>query len=392
MSEPIAERDAREPLSLRELAGYFLRLGTIGFGGPIALAGYMQRDLVEQRRWVTQEEYLQGLAVSQTLPGPLAAQLAMWLGYVRRGFWGSVAAAVPFILPPFVIVSAVAALYVAYAGTTLIQALFYGIGPAVIALILRGAWKLLRVTVRSDRRLWAIFGAIAVITFVARSEVAILFVLAGLVGVVLYAPPAWRARLRVLPLVVPLGVGAPLIAGGADVNTLVQLGLFFFKAGAFTFGSGLAIVPFLQQGVVHDFGWLNEREFLDAVAMGMITPGPVVITAVFVGYLVAGLAGAVVAGTGVFLPPFLMVVLFAPWIIRYRRHPAVQGFTKGATAAAAGAIVGAAGVIATQVLIDVPTVAIFALAFVVLWRARMPEPLVVVAAALTGLAIFPGVR
>src|SRR5919204_2232056 len=153
VSEPVAERDAREPLSLRELAGYFLRLGTIGFGGPIALAGYMQRDLVEQRRWVTQEEYLQGLAVSQTLPGPLAAQLAMWLGYVRRGFWGSVAAAVPFILPPFVIVSAVAALYVAYAGTTPIQALFYGVGPAVIALILRGAYKLVRVTVRSDRRL-----------------------------------------------------------------------------------------------------------------------------------------------------------------------------------------------------------------------------------------------
>jgi len=373
-------------VSLRQLAGYFLRLGTSGFGGPIALAGYMQRDLVERRHWFTQEEYLQGLAVAQTLPGPLAAQLAMWLGYVRKGFWGAVAAAIPFIGPPFVIVTVVAAVYVAFSGTTVIQALFYGIGPTVIALILRGAWKLLRVTVKDDRRLWAIFAVVAVVTFVARSEVAVLFVVAGLIGVLLYAPQ-YRRWPRSVPLLLP---SAPLIGavGSADPATLLALGIFFFKAGAFTFGSGLAIVPFLQQGVVHDYHWLSEREFLDAVAMGMITPGPVVITAVFVGYLVAGIAGGVVAGVGVFLPPFLMVVLFAPWIIRHRSHPAVQGFTKGATAAAAGAIVGAAAVIATQVLIDVPTVLIFAVAFVVLWRWKVNEPLLVAASAVAGLALF----
>lgn len=374
---------------MRDLAGYFLRLGTLGFGGPIALAGYMQRDLVERRGWVTQEEYLEGLAVSQTLPGPLAAQLAMWLGYVRRGFWGAVAAAVPFVLPPFVIVSAVAAVYVAFEGTTVIQALFYGIGPTVIALILRGAWKLLRVTVRADRRLWAIFAVVAVVTFGLRSEVAVLFIIAGLVGVVLYAPPAWLRRAVAAPAFVPLALAglAPALRS-SDPSVLVQLGIFFFKAGAFTFGSGLAIVPFLQQGVVHDFGWLNEREFLDAVAMGMITPGPVVITAVFVGYLVSGLAGATIAGIGVFLPPFLMVVLFAPWIIRYRKHPALQGFTKGATSAAAGAIVGAAAVIATRVLIDAATFSIFVVAFVILWRTKLPEPLLVSASAVVGLIMF----
>ena len=375
-------------VGLRDLAGYFLRLGAFGFGGPIALAGYMQRDLVERRGWITQEEYLEGLAVAQTMPGPLAAQLAMWLGYVRRGFWGAVAAAVPFILPPFVIVSVVAALYVAFAGSDVIQALFYGIGPAVIALILRGAWKLLRVTVSSDRRLWAIFAVVAAATFVVRSEVAILVVLSGLVGVLLYGPPSWL-RIRAVPAFLPLGLANVVAAAqSADLNTLVALGIFFFKAGAFTFGSGLAIVPFLQQGVVHDFGWLTEREFLDAVAMGMITPGPVVITAVFVGYLVAGLAGATIAAIGVFLPPFLMVVLFGPLIMRYRKHPAVQGFTKGATAAAAGAIVGAAGVIATQVLVDVPTVLIFVVAFGVLWRWKVSEPLLVGASALVGLALF----
>ncbi len=368
--------------TLRDLTAYFLRLGALGFGGPIALAGYMQRDLVERRAWFTQDEYVQGLAVSQTLPGPLAAQLAMWLGYVRCGARGAVAAAIAFVIPPFLIVSAVAAAYVALAGTPLIASLFYGIGPAVIALILRGAWKLLRVTVRADRRLWAIFAAIAVVTFVARSEVAVLFVVAGLVGVLLYARPV-ALRFPAAPVALPL-LGA---MGSADPNTLLQLGVFFFKAGAFTFGSGLAIVPFLQQGVVHDFGWLSEREFLDAVAMGMITPGPVVITAVFVGYLVAGLAGATIAGIGVFLPPLLMVVLFAPHIIRWRKHPAVQGFTKGATAAAAGAIVGAAAVIAMQVLVDVATLAIFAVAFLVLWRTKVPEPAVVGVAAIAGLVL-----
>ena len=379
--------ETRPPLPLGAIARYFLRLGALGFGGPIALAGYMQRDLVERRGWITQDEYLEGLAVSQTLPGPLAAQLAMWLGYARRGPAGAVAAAVPFILPPFVIVSAVAALYVAFAGTQAIQALFYGIGPAVIALILRGALKLLRVTVKGDRRLWAIFAIVTLVTFVARSEVALLIVIAGLVGVALYAPPPWLRR----PAVAPLLLLAPELgraAGSADPNVLIQLGIFFFKAGAFTFGSGLAIVPFLQQGLVRDLGWLSEREFLDAVAIGMITPGPVVITAVFVGYLVAGLAGATIAALGVFLPPFLMVILLAPWIIQHRQQPWLQGFTKGATAAAAGAITGAAAVIATQVLMDVGTVAIFLVALLALWRSRIPEPMLVGASALVGLAVF----
>ncbi len=356
---------ARAEPTLRDLAQYFLRLGTLGFGGPIALAGYMQRDLVERRGWFTQAEYLEGLAASQMLPGPLAAQLAMWLGYLRRGVAGAIAAAVTFVLPPFVLVSGIAAAYVAFSGTSLIQALFHGIGPAVLALIARGAWKLLRVTVRDDRRLWAIFGAIAVATFAVRAEVAVLFVVAGIVGVLLYRRP-----------------------GLAEIDpVLVTLLAFFFKAGAFTFGSGLAIVPFLQEGVVREFGWLSERQFVDAVAVGVMTPGPVVITAVFVGYLVAGPLGATIAAIGVFLPPFLMVVLFAPWIMRHRANPALQGFTKGATAAAAGAIVGAAGVIAMQILVDVPTLLVFAAALVLLWRTKLPEPAVVGAAALVGLAL-----
>ncbi len=348
-----------------EIARYFLRLGALGFGGPIALAAYMQRDLVERRGWYTQDEYLEGLAASQTLPGPLAAQLAMWLGYVRHGVVGAIAAAITFVLPPFLLVCVIAAFYHALEGTSLIQSLFRGVGPAVLALILRSAWKLLHVAVRGDRRLWAIFGAVAVVTFAARAEVAVLFLLAGAVGVLLYRRP-------VLAELDPV---------------LLTLLIFFFKAGAFTFGSGLAIVPFLQEGVVREFGWLTPRQFVDAVAVGVMTPGPVVITAVFVGYLVAGPIGAVIAALGVFLPPFLMVVLLAPWIMRHRASPALRGFTKGATAAAAGAIVGAATVIGTQILVDVPAIVIFLAAFAILWRTRVAEPAIVGTAALIGLAL-----
>ncbi|HEY6959971.1 MAG TPA: chromate efflux transporter [Candidatus Limnocylindria bacterium] len=370
-------------VSLGDLARYFLRLGALGFGGPIALAATMQRDLVEARGWISQDEYLEGLAASQTLPGPLAAQLAMWLGYVRRGTAGALVSAIAFVAPPFVLVTIVAAAYVAFSGSGAVQALFYGIGPAVIALIVRGAWKLVRVTVRSDRRLLVIFAAVAVITFALRAEIALLFVLAGVVGIALYAPRAARSPRAPAIVATLAALPVPAIA----TSTLVALGLFFFEAGAFTFGSGLAIVPFLQSGVVRDHQWLTERQFLDAVAIGMITPGPVVITAVFVGFLVAGLTGALVAGTAIFFPPLLMVVVLAPWITRYRRHPAVQGFTRGATAAAAGAIVGAAAIIATQVLVDVPTVAIAIVAFVVLWRTKVPEPAVVAVAAVVGLAV-----
>ena len=372
-------------VSLGDLARYFLRLGALGFGGPIALAATMQRDLVETRGWISQDEYLEGLAASQTLPGPLAAQLAMWLGYVRRGTAGALVSAIAFVAPPFVLVTIVAAVYVALSGSGAVQALFYGIGPAVIALIVRGAWKLVRVTVRSDRRLLVIFAAVAIVTFALRAEIALLFVLAGLVGIGLYAPRA--ARSASAPAVVATLGALPWAAPAIATSTLVALGLFFFEAGAFTFGSGLAIVPFLQSGVVRDHQWLTERQFLDAVAIGMITPGPVVITAVFVGFLVAGVAGALVAGGAIFFPPLLMVIVLAPWITRYRSHPAVQGFTRGATSAAAGAIVGAAAIIATQVLVDLPTIVIALLAFVVLWRTKVPEPAIVATAAIAGLGV-----
>jgi chromate transporter len=372
-----------QPVGLWRLTRYFLRLGALGFGGPIALAGAMQRDLVP-RGWITDEEYVEGLAFSQMMPGPLAAQLAMWIGYIRHGVVGASLAGLAFVLPTFFIVLGISMLYVAYDGLPVVQALFYGIGPVVIAIVMRSAVKLAKTTVGSDRRMWFIFAVVGLITVFARAEIALLFVLAGVIGILLYS----KEKKQNIPHAP--GLLALPLAAGASVATplLLALGAFFVKAGAFTFGSGLAIVPFLHQGVVQNHHWLNERQFLDAVAVGIITPGPVVITAAFVGYLVAGLWGSLVAAGGVFLPVYFFVLFIGKYIIRYREHPALKGFVKGATAAASGAIAGASLILAQGSITDIPTAVIGVASLVVLWRFKVPEPLLVFCGAIAGIVLF----
>jgi chromate transporter len=322
------------------------------------------------------------------MPGPLAAQVAMWVGYLRRGALGALGTAAAFILPSFLGVVAIAYAYVRFQGLPWVQSLFYGVSPAVIAIVVLAAVKLARLTDGRDARLWAITGAVAAITAGTGTEVAFLFLAAGLVIMVWDAPPRWlSARFGVGLLGIPLPIGS--IAVGAGGPVLLVLFLFFLKAGAFIFGSGLAIVPFLREGVVYQQHWLSERQFLDAVAVGLMTPGPVVITAVFIGYLVAGLPGAVVSAVGIFTPIYLGVVIPGRWFIRHRDDPRVRAFTKGATAAAAGAIAGATAILARQAIFDLPTVLIALLSLVYLWRTRfrLKEPALVFAAALAGLAI-----
>jgi len=385
-NEQITESDADtlKPVGLWELVLYFLRLGSSGFGGPIALAGYMQRDLIP-RGWISEEEYKEGLAFSQMMPGPLAAQLAMWIGFIRHGTIGASLVGIVFILPTFLIVLVISYLYVAYQGISLVQALFYGIGPTIIAIVALSAIRLAKTTVGTDRRLWVIFVAVALITVVARTEIAVLFVIAGIIGILLYHPPSnWKTpdnisiEMLSIPTVLGISVTLPI---------LLELGAFFVKAGAFTFGSGLAIVPFLHQGVVLNHGWLTERQFLDAVAVGIITPGPVVITAAFVGYLVAGIWGASVAAAGVFLPVYLFVLFVGRYIVRYREKPALKGFVKGATAAASGAIAGASVILAQGSIIDVKTSLIGIASLLILWRWKVPEPLLVGIAAVLGVLL-----
>ncbi len=353
---------------------YFLGLGTWGFGGPIASVGYMQRDLVERRGWLTEAEFLDGVALGQTMPGPLAAQVVMWVGYLRKGWAGALATAAAFIAPSFLLVLAVAIVYVRYSGLAIVQSLFYGIAPAVLVL--------------------------ATVTAISGAEIAALFIAAGLLMIALDAPPRWLRRDPTSALIPATGLPAagqlartaaslarPWIVITASAGLLASLGLFFLKAGAFIFGSGLAIVPFLRQGVVAQHHWLTSRQFIDAVAMGLITPGPVVITATFIGYLVAGLPGALVASVAIFTPIYLGVVIPGRWFVRHRDHPQIKAFVKGATAAAAGAIAGAVVVLTRQTVTDLPTAAIAVTSLgLLLWR-KIPEPVFVALGGLAGILL-----
>jgi chromate transporter len=373
------------PCTLTEFLWYFLRLGTFGFGGPIALAGYMQRDLVEERRWVSKQDYVEGLAFAQLCPGPLAAQLAMYLGWVRAGAIGATLVSIAFIGPSFLMVLALASVYVQFEGLSWMQGAFYGVGAAVIAILLRSVLKLVRLTVAKDRLLWMIFGAAAGVTALTESEVVWVFLLGGVVVLLVRAPP--RLGIHKGPAVFSAWFLTGL-HGAAPAGALWTIFWYFVEAGAFVFGSGLAIVPFLHQGVVERFGWLNERQFLDAVAVAMITPGPVIITTGFIGYLVAGPAGAVVAALGVFLPPYLLVLVLAPHYRRFAQNRHVKAFVQGVTAAATGAIAGAAYILAKHAVVDVPTILIALTTLAVLLAVKkVPEPLVILAAGLAGMAL-----
>lgn len=367
---------------------YFLRLGTTGFGGPIALAGFMQRDLVEERGWISRQDYLDGLALSQLAPGPLAAQLAIYLGYVRGGAVGATLVAVLFVLPSFLMVWALSAAYVRFGGLSWMQALFYGIGAAVIGIIARSAHKLTRLTLGRDAVLWTIFAAMAVTTAWTEREIAWLFVMAGLVTTVLGFWKAKGERGADGPMMTAVLLPVAMPAAASTVApTLSSIFWTFAKAGALVFGSGLAIVPFLYGELVQTQGWLTDRQFLDAVAVAMITPGPVVITVAFIGYLVGGPWGMTAAALGVFLPVYLFVVFPAPYFRRHRSQPVIKTFVAGVSAAATGAIAGAAYVLATRALVDGWTAATAIVTFVVLWRWKVSELWLIAASAVLGVVM-----
>ena len=368
---------------------YFLKLGATGFGGPIALAGFMQRDLVDERGWISRQDYLDGLALAQLAPGPLAAQLAIYLGYIRAGVIGATIVAGCFILPSFLMVWAISVAYVEYGGLPWMQSLFYGIGAAVIGIIVRSAHKLTKLTLGTSPLLWAIFAVMALATAWTEREIVWLFLGAGVVTAALAA--SRQRSVSTTAGIIPMAMMTGSMAATTAVPpTLSNIFWLFAQAGAVVFGSGLAIVPFLYGELVQAHGWLNDRQFLDAVAVAMITPGPVVITVAFVGYLVAGSVGMVVAAVGVFLPVYLFVIIPAPYFRRYRSEPLVKGFVDGVSAGATGAIAGAAYVLATRAIIDVWTAAIALTTLGVLWRWKISELWLIGAAGLAGLVIASG--
>lgn len=398
IGEATATAEHPEPRAdsrLWPITRYFLKLGTVGFGGPAALVGHMHRDLVERRRWVDEDTFGLALGLAQIMPGPLAAQAAIAIGYFQAGVPGATLVGLAFVLPSFLMVIALSMAYVAFGGLWWMQALFYGIGAAVIAIIAIAAYRLSRSTNKRDPLLWGIFTVLAIATAWLQAELADLFLGAGLLVLVARAWPGWPRALAIGLACVSLGAlawGIEVWARGestADGHVLVQILLFFTKAGAFVFGSGLAIVPFLSQGVVNQYGWLTEHQFLDAVAVAMITPGPVVITVAFIGYLVAGVPGATLAALGIFLPVYVFTIIPAPWFKRHQNNAQLKAFVQGATAAATGAIGGAVVVLATRSIFDLPTALIGLVSLVLLWRFKLQEPILVTAAGLAGLVIWP---
>ncbi len=380
----VADTPVRGPIG--EVAAYFLRLGLLGFGGPVALVGQMQRELVAERKWLSNEQMREAIAVCQSLPGPLAIQVGIYISYLRAGFWGAWAGGWAFILPNFVIVAALGALYVYLGDLQPVNALFYGVSPAVIALILDSCYRLAKFGME-DWLQWVIAATCLVVTVVLQAEVALLFIGAGLGGMLYYGnlfrrPPPLALQIITAPALAQL---APV----ASASTLGKLLLFFLKAGSLTFGSGLVIVPFLEQGLVREYGWLDPRQFLVAVAIGMISPGPVVITATFVGYLVAGFWGSLVSTIGIFFPSFILVLVAAPILARHRDNPTVQGFVKGAYAAAIGTILGACILLGRIAIGDWLTVLIAAASLVVLFLWRVNNPLLMAVTAVVGLIAFP---
>ena len=370
--------------TLRNLVLYFLKLGTIGFGGPVALVGYMHRDLVEGKKWINEEDYREGLALAQLAPGPLAAQLAIYIGYVDYKILGATLAGIAFILPSFFIVLAIGYFYVQFGGLPLMQAVFYGVGSAVIGIMAISSYRLTKKTIGKDWLFWIIFALLAVVTFLTENENIWLILASGIIVWFIRSPPKFISTHQHLFYPFFLQISNH----GLFDDKMIQMAWFFLKAGAFIFGSGLAIVPFLYGGLVKEHHWLSEQQFLDAVAVAMITPGPVVITVGFIGYLIAGFEGAVVAALATFLPCYLFTIIPAPYFKKYGKHPGIKAFIDGVTSAAIGAIAGAVLVLGKRQLIDIPSAIICLAVILVLFLVKkIKEPLIIIAAALIGVLL-----
>jgi chromate transporter len=379
--------------SLRQLSGYFLTLGYSGFGGPVALVGYMHRDLVEDKKWIPEEDYKEGLTLAQLTPGPLAAQLGIYIGYVHYKIFGATLAGLAFILPSFLMVVVLGMAYKAFGGLPWMQDIFYGVGAAVIGIVILSSYKLTiksvgklnHISNSSNWLLWLFYLIAMIITVRTESEEVLFFIAAGLIYMFFKSPPR---QIKFSKATIPALLFANIGFCSYDPEQLTKIGLFFLKAGAFVFGSGLAIVPFLHGGVVSENHWLTETQFVDAVAVAMITPGPVVITVGFIGYLIGGIAGASVASFATFLPCYLFTVIPAPYFKKIAKIKSIKFFVDGITAAVVGALMGSVVIIASRTIKDIPTLLIAIISLVVLiYFKKIKEPVIILFAAIIGITI-----
>jgi chromate transporter len=406
-----AEGD-RNRVSMGSLGWYYLRLGALGFGGPVALANRMRSDLVETKHWLSESEYNEGLAVATACPGPLAYQLAVYCGYVLKGLAGGLLVAVAFAVAPFCFVVAAAFLYTKFQASAQVHALFRGIGPVVVALVTKASYQLAKKTLTRQWLPLAVAVAACVMTVVIEKELTLTFVVAGMLGMFLLRPKSGRtpsgtevdaeiglppadastwlkvAAAALLVLAVALAL---LDLRKLDISLIAKQFIFFFRTGLMIFGSGLVIVPFLKEYVVDQFHWLSQDVFLDAVAVGLITPGPVVITATFVGYVLSGIGGALASTVGIFLPAVLFTAVGTPLLRRYRQNPGLQGFIRGVTTAVVGVLIGTSILLGRSVLHDAFTWIVGLICLVVVFRApKVPEPLLVLLGAVLGLILETG--
>ncbi|GAX34936.1 chromate efflux transporter [Nodularia sp. NIES-3585] len=388
---------------LLELAQIFLKLGLIGFGGPQAHIAMINDEAVVRRGWFTQEQFLEGVAVCEMLPGPASTQMGIYTGYVRAGQLGALVAGICFILPAFLIVLTLSWAYFRFQGIPQIEDLFLGVTPVVIAIIFGFCWKLAKRAI-TDVKGVAIALAVLLATWLFQVNILLQLVLAGIVGLILYSPSN-RTSALLVPLL-PMMQVLPKTLATVSTDTLalssfwgleriqeyyLTLIFFFLKVGSFIFGGGLVIIPLLESEVVNQFHWLTRSEFLDGVAIGEFTPGPVVITAAFVGYKVAGVMGALISAIAIFTPSFLFIMGAAPLLVRIRQNPWIRSFLKGVTPAVLGAIAAAAIPLAQTAIIQdtlgrsILAAMISILALIAMIRFKCPTWQLVPAGAIIGL-------
>jgi len=391
MPDPAEDVPAGSPGArpLRELAWFFLKLGTIAFGGPAAHIAMMEAEVVRKRRWVTREQFLDLLGAVNLIPGPNSTEMAIHLGLVRAGWRGLIVAGTCFILPAMAIVLALAVAYVRYGTLPEVGWLLYGVKPVIIAIILQALWSLGKTAVKGP--LTATAGlAVVVLSFAGVNEVLLLF--AGGVGVmaVKNVRGTWGRGAGAAAVTAPILLGgspaSAAVAAGATVPvSLWSLTTFFLKVGSILFGSGYVLLAFLRADLVHRFGWLTDQQLLDAIAVGQVTPGPVFTTATFVGYVVAGVPGALLATFGIFFPSFVFVAASNPIIPRLRQSPWTAGFLDGVNVASLGLMAAVTWHLGRAALVDGVTVGIALIAAVLVLRLRPNSAWLVLGGALVGI-------
>ncbi len=387
------------PGTVAEVSKLFFRMGLVAFGGPAAHIAMFHDEVVIRRQWLTDQEFLDLLAATNLIPGPNSTEMTMHIGYERAGWKGLIAGGASFIFPAFVIVTILAALYVEYGTTPAAQSLLYGIQPVVIAIILQAVWVLGRKALAPEEGVQWLLIAVALATFglyFANINELLLLVGGGLI-VLLYenGRRLWENRdqaggMNLLLLLPGAETLARLIQEPSQPVTLTQLFLSFLKIGSILYGSGYVLVAFLQTEFVETLGWITSQQLLDAVAVGQFTPGPVFTTATFIGYLVAGLPGAIVATVGIFLPGFVFVAITNPYIPRLRNNPWLSGLLDGVVAASLGLMAAVTVDLARQTIIDLPTALIAASAAVLLLRFRINTTWLIIGGAIIGLLVAIG--